>query len=850
MSKLLSPQVTLSPTDFNTSGTLINATVSILNRPDYLGDPDGIAGLTEIYPKIVISRSPSGIIPFHVMVSACETTHNGSGGEIDGNAFSHLDYRWDFGDPSGTEIDMDYYNNSIINLNTQYSPQAAYCYRNTGEYIITLTVKGKKTDGTYVTASTNTIYQLGEYYVHLGAAISGTYTLSFNGETTAPIAYNATNSNILTALTTLSPLNSGNVYMSDFGMIQFHDDLMDIPYSFSGDFSNITQTSGLENTPRILVEESPASFSGVIVNDMSSLSIQYYDSNYDGSNGVGNGTFERPYTDYTTARSWIEGGGLRGMALKRGSIFDMDTRIEFPTVAHNTIRIFSYGTGAQPIIRNIAANSYFNFRLGKGAASQPNGRMMDDIVFSDIELDFANGISTTPDSIFVLVVDQANAGAWPHVRLKNVVLDKVTWSSSAVDPNPSITPPARCFDATVSPSKGGTLFSRFGVWRCNMDGTGSTQAGFVLCSMAEWISIIGGRYGKGGPVGITPINALIHSFYPSFKKYGMFKHLGFYGPSWKNMCINTNAKAFGNRVSYVVYDGCDFAGHQNCVDLSNENNSWSGGRNGHFDQVVMSACKFHSGQLTSQQIGIYISNIFRLTIQHCDFYGNNQNQIALSATTGYPFPPELRCWHTNFKDGVMQIRGVIGKEPFRRFSHCSFESTNGDYCLEFYNETVNYITDWILNDNIYYSSLSSPFSDFTWAEWEALGHDINSQNIQPNWPAALSGIFVNSPTVSIDWPDGFTNLEYSLDNSGWSSYTELSDISLGASASGLTEIYFRASAPQADGSFIINSYSDSSTVNTISESGYAILTSSLPPANFLYYKLHFDNNLLILKRVE
>lgn len=844
--KLINPKVTLSPTDFSSSGTMINATVSLLNRPEYMGDPDGIEGLTTITPKIVISRSPSGIIPFHVMVSACETTHDGVDGGTYGNTFQSLDYRWDFGEPSGNEIDIDYYNGSAHNLNIQYSPQAAYCYRNPGEYTITLTVKGKKTDGTYVTASTTTLYQLGEYYIHLGAANSGTYTLYFNGEATSPINWSTASSGVKAALYGLSALDSGNTYVSYYDMIQFHNDLIGTDYSFSGDFSNIVQTSGLENTPRIFIEESPASYSGVTVVGMSGLSIRYYDSNYDGSSGVSDGTINRPYTDFTNLKSWIEAVTFRGVALKTDSNFLMNQTIEFG-LNNSNIRFFAYGNGNQPVIRQ--ENAYFNPRLGTGQSEYPSGKIIDDIVFSDIEFDFAGG-GTVTNSFSALIVSQSNAGAYPHTRFKNFVFDKLTWSSSAVDPNPAILATARLFSATIPPSKGGSLMSRFSAWRCNADGSNSTQLAFINTRMAHWTSYVGGTYGGGGESDVASINSLIHSLYPSCIRYGIYKHLGFWGPTWKNQCINTNAHPFGGRHSYSVLDGCDFTGHQNGFDLSNSNNSWTSGRNGHFDQVVVSCCKIHSGQLTSQQIGIISYNLYRLTIQHCDFYGNNQANIKIESPTGYPWAPIIDAWHCNFKDGRTEVRGIVYPQT-PRYRYCTFESTNGDRCFIFFDGTENYINEFNCNNNIMYCSLGSPFSEFSWAEWQSAGNDANGQNVQPNWPStSLSGVFVNEPVVSLDWPTGFTNLEYSLDNSSWSSYTDASNISLGASASGVSEIYFRALAPAADGSFTIYGYSDSSTSGIVSESGYAILTTSLPPQTYLYFTLNFSGGSLILKRAE
>lgn len=55
------------------------------------------------------------------------------------------------------------------------------------------------------------------YTLSLGAPSAGTFTLSFNGQTTAGIAYNATASAIQTALTGLSSVGSGNATVTGTG---------------------------------------------------------------------------------------------------------------------------------------------------------------------------------------------------------------------------------------------------------------------------------------------------------------------------------------------------------------------------------------------------------------------------------------------------------------------------------------------------------------------------------------------------------------------------------------------------------------------------------------------------------
>ena len=182
MSIPITPQISLSPSTFSSSGEVITATVSILNRPDYHGKP-AITGLTTITPKIVCSRTPSGVASFTLMVSACETTANA------GAAYRDLHFEWDFGDTGGTTTFIDRWNGKTVNLNdSQTGPEAAYCYKTAGTYTITLTAKGRATEGgEIISASTTSILTLGMFFLFLGGATGGTFTLTFDGQTTSAI---------------------------------------------------------------------------------------------------------------------------------------------------------------------------------------------------------------------------------------------------------------------------------------------------------------------------------------------------------------------------------------------------------------------------------------------------------------------------------------------------------------------------------------------------------------------------------------------------------------------------------------------------------------------------------------
>lgn len=99
-----------------------------------------------------MSRS-SGNLPAFVQVSADAIAASGTT-----RPYETLEYSWNFGDPSGTESIYNPVTSGYVNPNTsQVGPEAAYVYRSTGVYTITLNIRGSGSGG-YITDSCTTTF--------------------------------------------------------------------------------------------------------------------------------------------------------------------------------------------------------------------------------------------------------------------------------------------------------------------------------------------------------------------------------------------------------------------------------------------------------------------------------------------------------------------------------------------------------------------------------------------------------------------------------------------------------------------------------------------------------------------
>lgn len=809
----VTPQISLSPTSFSAAGQTITAAVSVLNRPAYHGKPK-ITGLTTITPKIIASRTPSGITPCHLMVSASETTCNA------GDAYSDLHYEWDFGDTSGSETTTDYYNGKTVNLNNcQQGPEAAYIYRTAGEFTVTLTVKGKDENGDIVSASTTSILTLGCHYVFVGAATGGDYTLTFDGQTTAAIAYNASRSAMQSALEALSNLDSTNVYVRYDKCIEFRGDLAGQSYTFSADFTGLTGASGNQV---LRTELASASSTSVTVSDQSGLTAQYFDSTYGGENGASDGTLTKPYATMAALRAWIIGGSNRAVWVKRGSSFVMDANVNL-NVAYNTIRIAAYGSGANPQIHfNDAYHFVCQIAWATSAASYDGG----DIIFSDIDfVDLASGLD-----LFQILGSNNGNTAYPYRRYSHVVLDNCNYTSTAA---------TVIWSAlwNVLPVNGqmpgrGSFVTGIHMWKCVID-KGLSRHSTLFVSHHSWFSCIGGSFTGGDPV-----SALDHNLYIDILQHSCCKYIGSVNTPDQHLSFFFNNNAVDDcddGSQYYLFDGCEVADTDYGFDFSNSFNSYASNV-GFFTNPIVQFCKVHPGT-----VGILGYNVDTLTVRNCEFWEASSRHISSGDTTK---PTKFKLYRNRFYGNHIELSGSQTLYAMDNVFHGGSE-----YCI--YHQGTLDLGLITADRNVWYApSKAGPFFGFTgtvvtsFATWQGSGLDATGQNTDPLWSDPGNGVFIDNPTVAVDWPSGFASLEYSLnDGASWSSYTDDANQSIGSDISVYTEVLFRAITPTVNGTFQIGARSDSSSVEIAEETDSANLTGS---GVFQYLAIQVGSLVLVL----
>ena len=799
----ITPQISLSSPSFSVSGQTITASVTMPNRPDYQGKP-AITGLTTITPKIVCSRTPTGILPFHIQVSASETTCDA------GNAYRDLHYSWDFGDSAGAEVFTDYFNGESHNVNTQDGPEAAYLYRNAGTYTVTLTVTGKDENGTLFTASTSTINVIGIHYYWLANATGGTFTLSFNGSPTAPIAYNATAATVKAALVLLTGLDSTNVLcLPEMGTVQLIGDQIGVAYTLTGDFTSLTGTNGTAAIANQRVHSANAS---VTVNDLSGLTEVYFDPTYGGGNGSSIGTIDRPYTTTLQLETTLRSSNNVAY-LKRGTTLTMNQNVGNLSY-YNTNRILPYGSGARPII----SASTYSFVFPILFTTSYEG----DYVFS--EIDFVRTGTSANGFFFAYPSDSGTAGQRYGV-VRDVVWDSCNFTNAnAANQSVYYLNFVGLYD-TVGNSGRGNGASGCGVWGGVIDmGNGAGQG--LLIGHTDWFSLVGTAI-SGGNGNIV----LDHHVYPTVRNHQSYKYIGFGLSTSKNFCINTNAQGFWGVHKNMLVDGCDITGTSNGIDASNSNNSYGGGYDGYIDDLIIQFNKIHCGQVGTQNYAFQSNNLEYAVLRYNDLWGNTDGDIYSGDTTK---PTKYVIHNNRFFDGKIIVEN--GQTAYFHNNTIHSSSTTG--VIRFSDGATN-VELWDADNNKYYApSSTQPFYNVTgaafisFATWQGYGNDASGSVTDPAWYAPSSGQFIKTPVAAVTWPGTYTTLESSIDGGdNWVSYTNSADLGCGTYLTDQIVVLFRANT-DSGGSVVISGTSNAANVDTTEETFSAPLTSYI--GTFVY----------------
>lgn len=600
------------------------------------------------------------------MLSASETQANA------GNPYTDLHYLWS------------------CNGQFQTGPEAAFLLRDAGQFPITLTVQGRNERGQMVEASTSTLRTIGSHYLFRANATGGTFMLTFNGEVTQPIPFNADAKAIRDALHSLAALDPLNCSVGFNGNVEFNGSLAGTQYTFSGDFSGLTGTNG---TPQIRTDLPSAVYDQVTV-ITGGWAEQYFDSSYAGPS---DGTQEKPFNTWTQLAAFVGANQQtlnRVAYLKRGSVFTMAGAVSY-RIGNRGLRLLAYGEGEKPVIRATESGHTWSWEQNWGSVRNPD-RRGGDFVFSDMRFE-----RSAAGAMFVTSGSNNDNPAFPYAMFSDLVWDHCDYQQTATSGA------VGGFASLQTVTGRGTGLSGIHFVGCDLDmGLTAKQALFV--SANQWFSLVGGsiRGGKGSLV-------MDHHIYSDVKGHQLYRDVVF-GAGEKSFALNLNANNNAGPVPYCLVDGCQIIGTQNGIDLSNSANDRT--LPGMFEDVVIQFCTIRPGDVGTQKLGVYGANHGTVSIRHCDILDCTGGAVRLS-------DPRLRLSLFGCRIVNGAVSGVDGQSLYMRDNQ--FESTGS---IPLLNIGAGAVT--IDSDRNGFTATAAPFQiakkDVSFAQWQAAGKDLKS----------------------------------------------------------------------------------------------------------------------------
>ena len=768
-------------------------------------------------------------MPFHLQVSACYTTCNA------GDAYKELHYSWNFGDPDGTAQCIDYISGKVVNPNnSQIGPEAAYIYRTPGTYTITLTVTGKDATGNLITASTTELKTVGQYYVarggrwnpsYSGTKLGGTFRLTVNGETTAAIAATATNDEVYDALLLLPSLDTSNMRVTYLGNIELFGDLAGVSNTITIDSTNLTNIVA-GTTPQIIVDREAVSASVVTVNDFTGLTVQYFDSTA-GTNG--DGSIESPKNSSADLKSFLFSGSQRVAYVKRGSSFtfgQFGSYGDSVSGGAKTVRMLPYGSGAVPILTDSEILCELN-------ASQSGVLRKEN---ADFVISFINIQQTSLGNFVWMSAGPNGTDGYPVGSMQDLVLDNVTYEQMTATESGSA---AFCTiqKANTPNNDNGRQYNSKGInykgvhwWQCDVDMRG--RPGILsIMSIDSWFSVVGCTL-RGGQGNLSTE----HHLYPNVLTNSLYRYIGFgagfdnANSKGRNFCINGNVHGNSKYSSWHLIDGCNITGTQNGIDLSNEANL-DYRPYGQFSDVIVQFCQMTSGWIGSQNNALYGANNNSLVVRFNNFW-HSLTGMGVSSTNYWIYGNRFWDCEVEFRAATFDIESCYFHDNVIHFNQ-SGGSVN--CCVVLWDAAANTAAQsagWDWDDNIFYAPnqagiIHNATTRISLATWQAspYSNDANSSNVNPDWYDPINGVFVKNPVARVNWPDGFSSLEFSVDEgSSWQSYEDNSALAIGAYLADYDTILFRATTDGTAAHVTISGSSSAASLDTAQESFSALLS--------------------------
>ncbi|WP_196139208.1 PKD domain-containing protein [Aliikangiella sp. G2MR2-5] len=427
-----------------------------------------------------------------------------------------------------------------------------------------------------------------------------------------------------------------------------------------------------------------------------------------------------PMQSWQALVNWLSGGNHRQALIKKGTIVNVDSELYLTT---SRIRLGSYGEGQIP---QLLATGNINYFVRLSPANE-----LSDVVISDLQLNGNNGNAT--NLIYATLLNEAET-------LRNVAILNLHLVND--DPHELDNSGGEIIKAKnhiAMQNVPGTI-SDVLVWNTTFERNHGFKNG-IYAEIKDHLAIVGCRFSGGDGNSIKD-----HPIYPAGVYHALYRWNDFQSTYSNNFSINSAAKD-GLTVRYTLFDGNDFSGGQNGIDLTKHTDRTTGW----FSDVIVQNNAFHNLGSPAQGYGIIGGSLERIAIRDNVFYGNPQSDIYIR------------------KDGDREVSLALyrnkfwkGSEPVDTLPMLDFGNIRAFTSFEniFVNEGVtggstnilSFIipenSDWVIDHNQYWSpEIPTPFNlpgqaSYSFEQWQqSLGFDSNGKNENPLFVDPANGEF-------------------------------------------------------------------------------------------------------------
>ena len=715
------------------SYVVIGRPVAASTADDFGGRPS-TPGLSTIVPRITVTRT-SGIAPLVVQVSASETFADA------GDAYTDLEYQWDFGDPDGSEtFNHPVTGASVVANVDQSGPEAAYVYREPGRYTITLTVRGKDEHGTTFTAMTSTLLEPMLDEIRVVGASGGTFRLSAavdggSRRWTAPIAAGARVEAIVSALSRLPNIGSGGLRVSPELWVEAIGPLAGTRIVLEADASGL-----IGDNPEVRVNtRSPGgSDSGVDVTAWEGPTY-YFDSSY---RGLGDGSEAAPFNTYDDLRELLRDsrGNLRAL-LKRGSSFAGDDSLVIPSTVDGPIRIGTYGNPSLP-------RPVLDAEVGPGGTGLQMWATSESPV-TDVTIDGVD-LRSTGRALYAGVAS-ADGRTAPHFGEIHF-LDSAFSSSNTTRAWRPLVQIAAHSGGIGSQIRGGEIV----FWNSDFDReqltVGDHQQGLDL-DASRSVAIVGGSISGGGPAPDAQ-RYYDHHLYANIYDHALFRWVDFQeadGPANMAIKLLERQSSAGQPSPRTLIDGSDITGTQNGLSLD------LGGGDGYdpeagFGVVLLQNSAIHVGPAdVGQSFGILVNQAASLVVRDNLFYDNHYEALFAGDNAGALSLGYYRN-KVDVPAGPDSSIALYASPAVTRAEIVDniFQFEDGDKgwegILKLHTDSID---QWTIEGNQYWAPRGphrvvfdrSQVKFLSFAQWQQRGYDLRGRYADPRWVDPAHGDF-------------------------------------------------------------------------------------------------------------